>query len=270
MDVVGYLGQGILHEERGIPCQDALAYRSPDGDRRLLVLSDGAGSAEYAKEGAWANVQGILGLFGTHTLESVMQLPEAEQHKLLLGACRSSLARAHADFDAMPWEFSATLLFFVLEGSRWMAGHLGDGFLTVLDREGRAIVSSEPENKDESSQTYFTVSSDAAGHLRLYSGTDHAPAQVLMASDGPCAMFRTRHRILQSAADELLGYVRGGEITSEDTLSQVLDQMNFYPFDRRDDWSVLIWSEGADFGSRPEPTVRSMLEREKLKTERES
>lgn len=265
MDTIGYLGRGILHEEYGMPCQDAADCRSMDNGNRVWALSDGAGSAEFAQEAAWGNIEGLMGLFEAHPLEQILAWPEGQLREEIISSCVCALARNPEIFADRPWHFSATLLFFAWDGCRWAAGHLGDGFMMILDRKQEVLVCSEPENRGADNQTYFTVSEDAPEHLRIYTGEEQLPAQLLMVSDGPCAMFRTRHGSLPSAAEELLGYARGEEITSDDTLSEVLDQMNYYAYDRRDDWSVLIWRDGAGYAAAMPWPVRSMLEQERKK-----
>lgn len=269
MDTLGYLGTGICHEKEGIPCQDALGSRNMENGNRVWALSDGAGSAAFAAQASWGNVKAVMDFFEGHPLASFLLLPEQEQKEALLGACREALEKSSEEFAERPWDFSATLLFFVWDGTHWLAGHLGDGFLTVIDREGTAIITSEPDNWGNRSGTWFTVSLDAGEHLRLYTDPARLPGQLLMVSDGPCAMFRTRSCSHFETAAELLGYVRQGDITSAQTLAEVLDQMTYYAYDRRDDWSVLIWSAEADFESQDGITARSMLaqEMEKMKVE---
>jgi len=48
---------GLAHRRKGLPCQDAIAYRSTP--RPILALSDGAGSAAVSELGARAMVAGI-------------------------------------------------------------------------------------------------------------------------------------------------------------------------------------------------------------------
>lgn len=262
MDTLGYLGTGIFHEKEGNPCQDALASRSMENGNRVWALSDGAGSAAFAAQASRGNVEAVLGFFEAHPLKQFLLLPEQAQKEEILGACWEALERTSGEFAERAWDFSATLLFFVWDGACWLAGHLGDGFLTVLDREWAAIVTSEPDNHGAGNETWFTVSRDAREHLRLYTDPERMPGQLLMASDGPCAMFRTRSGSHRETAEELLGYVRQGDVTSAQTLAEVLDQMTYYAYDRRDDWSLLIWSPEADFEPQVEIIAQSMLERE--------
>lgn len=270
MDTLGFLGTGISHERMRIPCQDALASRSMENGNRIWVLSDGAGSAEFAGQAARCNTEGILAFFGSCTLKSFLACSLQEQKKQLLKACTDALGRCSEEFVHRPWDFSATLLFFVWDGGAWLAGHLGDGFLLIQDRDGEPLVCSAPDNGERSSQTWFTVSPDAMEHLRLYTDPVRLPGRMLMISDGPCAMFRTRAGAYRETAEELLGYVRQGDITSAKTLADVLDQMTHYAYDRRDDWSVWLWDQDADLEPQTEITAQSMLEREMRKIEKQN
>lgn len=61
---------GLAHRRKGMPCQDAVAYRNLP--RPILVLSDGAGSAAISERGAQALVIGITRFL--RTLENELAL----------------------------------------------------------------------------------------------------------------------------------------------------------------------------------------------------
>ncbi|MDA8154231.1 MAG: PP2C family serine/threonine-protein phosphatase [Acidithiobacillus sp.] len=54
---------GLAHRRKGLPCQDAVAFRQ--SQRPILALSDGAGSAAISERGAQALVIGVTRLMRT-------------------------------------------------------------------------------------------------------------------------------------------------------------------------------------------------------------
>lgn len=266
MEMIGFLGRGIDHERRGGPCQDRIGSRSCGNGCRVYAISDGAGSAKYAAEAAQANINAVLDYFERYDLKTFIGLDPMRRRTEILEACRAALGRI-GEFQPAEWvHLAATLLFFVWDGERWAAGHLGDGFFLVQDEAGGELLYSAPENAGKSNRTYFTVSPDAEDHLRICMGeSEQIPGRLLMASDGPCGMFRTRGGSIRATALELLEYVREGAIRTAEVLADVLDQMTVYPLDRMDDWSVLIWSRSAAFSGESVLTEQSMLAREEKK-----
>ena len=61
-----------------------------------------------------------------------------------------------------------TLLFVSIKNNKYIAGHIGDGIIGIIDEKGDAIVLSEPENGEFANTTYFTTSENYKYHLRLY------------------------------------------------------------------------------------------------------
>lgn len=268
MEMIGFLGRGIEHERRGLPCQDALGGRICGNGCRVYAVADGASSASFAEEAAGANVAAVLDYFETKGLDYFLRLEPEERSREILEACRRELYLVRERLGTDWMQLSATLLFFVCDGERWAAGHLGDGVLLVQSRDGEGLLYSEPENAGRKSATYFTVLPDAAEHLRIHAGSpDRTPGRVLLMSDGPCNMFHTRSGSIRETAEELLSYVRPDGIATAEDLADALDQMTVYAFDRMDDWSVVLWSADACFSGTEEIRAQSMLQREERRSQ---
>lgn len=268
MEMIGFLGRGIDHERRGLPCQDALGGRVCGNGCRVYAVADGASSASFAGEAAGANVAAVLDYFETKGLGYFLGLEPEQRSREILDACSRELCLVRERLGADWVHLSATLLFFVCDGERWAAGHLGDGVILVQSRDGEGLLYSEPENAGRRSATYFTVSPDAAEHLRIHTGgPDRSPGRALVMSDGPCNMFLTRNGSVRETAEELLGYVGPDGIATAEDLADALDQMTVYAFDRMDDWSVVLWSADAPFSGTEEIRVQSMLQREERRSQ---
>ena len=227
----------------------------------VLAISDGAGSVRHAREAASAVTGAVTALFEQLAPRDFGMLSRERQVQALLNVCAACTAPLAQN---SPADACATLLFFACDGEAAVYGHLGDGYLLALDDRGRVLWESLPDNTgDDPGRTVFTVSPDASARLRICTawGGDR-PARVLLMSDGPCAMFRSRGGTLAATAAELLGYAAGGQLTSNENLAAVLDQMTLLPSERSDDWSVAIWCRDGTDDGLPAAQECSMLARE--------
>lgn len=254
---------GIAHQREALPCQDMLGHRCCENGNRVLAVSDGAGSARFAREAANTNVNALLDYFERVPLTDFLNKENECRVREILDACIDTLIDCSGEHEnSMLADFAATLIFFVSNGESWAAGHLGDGYLLVQDAGGEVLLSSEPENAGRSNRTYFTLSPDAADHLHITCRAADTPVPdlILMTSDGISPMFRTRRGSDYETAAEILQYVRQGYIRNNADLADALNQMVIYPIDRIDDWSVLIWSNPERFDAYAPAPVVSMLE----------
>lgn len=269
MKILSYLGRGIMHEYRDLPCQDALGCRQADNGNVIAVLSDGAGSARYAAEAAQATVEAVLDHFSAVPLTA--EEPLETLRASVLRTCRERLMDLWEQLGEPDIRhLSATLLFAVSSRERMLLGHLGDGMLTVLDRSGAILLDSPPEHRDgQANATYFVISPWGRQHLRLYSlDLSASPVDFLvMTSDGSWDMFKNRGSGDPVATvREFQQYVNEMDIASNADLADVLNQMAEVAVERMDDWSVLMWSTSAEgtVADAP-PTVVSMLREEEEK-----
>ena len=263
MNIMAYLGLGIAHERMGAPCQDAVRWRVSGDGKAVMVLSDGAGAAEFAKEAAEMTAQSALDFFLSVPLPEFLAREESEQKEDILRAVREALrlhpAYQHENAD----DFSATLLFAVAEGNHILFGHLGDGAIYATDNAGELAYESEPESRGERG-TYFAINPQASQHLRLETRNAEDISGVVLLSDGPYAMFRNRGGgMARETAKELLNYAREGRLTRRSELRDALSQMAEFPGERLDDWSVLLFMRNQESSlDASEPETVSMLKEE--------
>lgn len=266
MNVIAYLGRGIGHERAGAPCQDAVRWRVCEDGKAVMALSDGAGSAEFAKEAAELTAQSVLDFFLSVPLADFLAREETEQKADVLRAVRDALERHPSYRPESAGQFSATLLFAVAEGGRVLFGHLGDGAAYAEDPAGQLVHESEPDKRGEGG-TYFGVSPEAPRRLRLAVRDAGGIAGAVLLSDGPYAMFRNRGGgAAGETARELMDYARENRLTCRAHLRDALKQMAEYPGERLDDWSVLLFAPDQDAEpDPPELETVSMLDEETAK-----
>ncbi|MBQ9521066.1 MAG: protein phosphatase 2C domain-containing protein [Oscillospiraceae bacterium] len=263
MNIIPYLGRGIGHERAGVPCQDAVCWRVCADGKAVMALSDGAGSAEFAKEAAELTAQSVVDFFVSAPLSDFLTREEAGQKADILRAVREALERHPSYQPENAGQFSATLLFTVAEGESVLFGHLGDGAAYAENDAGELVYESEPEKRGEGG-TYFGVSPEAPRHLRLTVRDAGEIAGAVLLSDGPYTMFRNRGGgAARETARELMDYARENQLTRRSHLRDALSQMAEYPGERLDDWSVLLLTRNQDAGAdASELETVSMLDEE--------
>ena len=145
MKILRFLRKGIAHEESGTECQDAAAYMQYAEDLAVLVISDGASQAGYARIGAECNVHAVLELFRQMPVEEFLAKTEAEQKQMILEQCLREIARKADNVQCYDLrQFSATLIFTVITKDLVLTGHLGDGAIYMTNAEHQSCFSSKP------------------------------------------------------------------------------------------------------------------------------
>lgn len=271
MKILRFLRKGIAHKESGTECQDAAAYMQYAEDLAVLVISDGASQAGYARIGAECNVHAVLELFRQMPVEEFLAKTEAEQKQMILEQCLREIARKADNVQCYDLrQFSATLIFTVITKDLVLTGHLGDGAIYMTNAEHQSCFSSKPENIQVSYRTYFTVSKDAYEHLFLQTvkRDELHPAMVVMMSDGPQLMFKDRgFGRAEETAEEMSPFLVTGQVTSDEDLRELLDAMTELESEKMDDWSML-----AAILEEQEPEEESIVpcaeEQEELKEEK--
>lgn len=268
MKLLSYLGWGIIHERQGVPCQDVIGYAAHENGNVVAVLADGAGGAAYAREAAQANVDGVLDYFRDHPAAQFRELEPETAAQAVLGACLDQLMQLAWELGGCRrGDLSATVLFALWDGSVLTLGHLGDGMLMVVDHTGGQSLFSPPEHLPENRRgTWFTVSADAAEHLRLYHLEGNRVGGFLMTSDGAYGMLRDRGGAAR-AAGVLVELVRTDKLNTCAELAELLYRMEPQSDERLDDWSFWIGCPGRETPTVEQHPLVSMLreERERMK-----
>lgn len=270
--ILQYLGRGIYHAQGNLPCQDfILARRLRRSGLTVLALADGAGSAEYARLAARLNCGAVVSFFGKMKTEAAfadfLALPEAERAQQILTHCRRVIGeRMQRERCEKASAFSATLLLAVIGREQVLIGHLGDGAIYCL--EGESLSYSPGENRNGmKNATYFTVSRDAAEHLRMTTLPRDGVSSLLLTSDGTSGLFQGGQVPLS-----LMQAAENGQLPTNRALQEALRDVVEVPILRADDWSVLLWTANepdAVGETVTEPVDMLAEEQEKLWQEQE-
>lgn len=174
--------RGTGHQKNGLPCQDKTIALCENGTT-CIALADGAGSAPLSHFGAEATVH-IVARELCHSFEEFYKAKDSRIVRLrLIDAVQEKLQELSTEHGASMKDFASTLLFVAQKDKRYIAGQLGDGCMAVLRAKETCLVT-KPEKGEFANVTYFTTSSDAEQHLKLFKGEVGALSGFFLMSDG--------------------------------------------------------------------------------------
>lgn len=273
MNIFQFLGKGVFHEDHGMECQDRLLIRRVSERKHIFAISDGCSSSAYAKEAAQRNVDTIETIFTQLNINELSAgslatvFPKLGQKLLSLddiGECfrvifRSQmvkLARQMHIQNPKLEDFCATLVFLVQEEEKTLIGHIGDGVLICYNAQGVATYISNPENGQDSSHTYFTLSDDFSSRFHYEVIPTDTYESCVLFSDGPQKMFYYEGGgvVEQGVRDEIIIPMIMGKIqTNQDfqnKLQELISHAMHYIFD---DWSIIVAQkgQGAEIDEKP-------------------
>jgi hypothetical protein len=166
---------GSSHVATGTPCQDASVVKTAKaGEWVVIVVSDGAGTATRAEEGAHL----VVKFFSEELLKLVDELTTRSPghwindfviEKVL--QTRIALRRLANSDDIR--DFNCTVVACLLGPSGGFSIHIGDGAVVggyrkeSNDPAAASLFLSEPENGEYANETFFITEGDWVKHLRI-------------------------------------------------------------------------------------------------------
>ena len=200
---------------------------------------------------------------------SVVEHISGQVKNNIIDLCRSAIEEKARRFGINDIkEFSATLLFAVYDNEFWYFGHLGDGLITVRNKEGKIIYSSDPMNGKSRTQTVFTVSDNAKQLLRLARINEKDVEQFMMCSDGPYKWLYTSGDAnpvkINALITKLLDEVSSGKVADHGDLDSYLAHNTESLRQRMDDWSMLIYDRSQSPCAEHDGSVVSMWEQDRI------
>ena len=161
--VVGAAVQGVSHLRQGLPCQDAVEYRSLEGGVLLVALADGAGSADHADLGARQAVETAMGWISTG-LESGLPEECCAWHELFWEAFESSrqaLEQLAEETGEPLRSLATTLTCAAVTADRLVVGQIGDGVVVARDGDGSLFTVTRSQRGEYVNETNFLTQDDA-------------------------------------------------------------------------------------------------------------
>jgi len=160
--IIGTSTAGSKHLAKDIPCQDAFHYKIlPDGTL-IIAVSDGAGSAEKAREGS-----DFVSMHAVTYLEDIIDADAPSDSKKWEEALRSAflktrdaLEESANESEALFRDYSATLIMAVLTDELVIGGMVGDCAAVALKESDELFSLCKPQKGEYANVTNFITHRD--------------------------------------------------------------------------------------------------------------
>lgn len=178
---VSHSSIGVLHHQKGMPCQDYSECRILEDGVIIGAVSDGAGSAKYSDKGSQLVVKTTLDYFSK--INKIIQKRKKLQRKTHLHFCQLEAQRlftklvqeklierlqekARQEGYSLQ-ELACTLLCFIATPN-WIAGmQIGDGFLVIRLAEENYELLFTPDKGEYANETTFVTSANALEDMQV-------------------------------------------------------------------------------------------------------
>jgi hypothetical protein len=252
---------GRSHGQKEIPCQDKIFSVSRD-PFHAITLADGAGSCPLSHEGA-ALVTELTACYLSSHMRALAGKPPGEWAALILNHLTRNLASRAKALNAGSRDLSSTLLFAVVYGDNYVAGHIGDGVIGCLKKDGLHLVS-EPESGEFINTTFFVTTPGALQHFRLYRGSGADVEGFFLMSDGAAeSLFDRKQKSFSKALIQMLSWLDGA---SRKEVCDALDanMKTFMLPKTTDDCSLIVLKKSTftapQLAVLPEPVIEEALQ----------
>jgi len=182
--IIGEKSIGTSHIQSGKPCEDSISYNLiQENDKEILLccLSDGAGSAKYAKDASTLATTKAVEELTKRILENkridesfILTLAELLYEELVILAKVSS---------ATLNEYSCTFLGCVLYEDSSIFFQIGDGIIIREDGCGNYTTIWLPQNGEYSNTTTFLIDDSFFGNLKIQK-LDQPINEIALTTDG--------------------------------------------------------------------------------------
>ena len=244
--VEGY-AVGTSHQSTETPCQDRCAstvFLAEDGGEVMAcAVSDGAGSAGRAEQGAQIVCDTLLACAReTLTQSSDLDAVSDEIIRSWFLQAREQIRAQAGDDDAMVRDYAATGLLAVASAYQTLCAQIGDGAIVIRKCEGPGFeVAIWPEGAEYANETFFVTDPASAEHVQI--ARYDKVCDVVAFSDGlqRLALDQVEHAAYTRFFTPLVGTIRSSNDT--DLLeTQLVAYLNSKPINERtdDDKSLAI------------------------------
>lgn len=173
---------GEYHKSKGKENEDAYKILV-NGDYVYCIVSDGAGSSNFAKETAWCTVDAV-GDFCYNSGQNFF-IDEKENAKHLIFDVQQALFERAKELKTELSEMMCTLVLLAVntKTKQYVTVHVGDGLIAEIDGKDTKVLS-YPENGVTKQYTYMVNSPNVMKHLRVKSSDYESETKFLVCTDG--------------------------------------------------------------------------------------
>lgn len=180
-----YTQTGVLHASQGKENQDSVRVVE-NCDCLFCILSDGAGSSEFAKQASNATVDEAACYLKRCSSDLFDEQAQIERvKKELVYNIQQALFEKTKNHNADLSDMMCTLLIIGIDkkNKRYITIHVGDGLIAKM-KNNKVDIISYPENGITKQYTYFVNSPDVFKHLRVSSGKYTDDELFFVSTDG--------------------------------------------------------------------------------------
>ena len=173
---------GEYHKSIGKENEDAVKI-VVNGEYIYGIISDGAGSSNYAKEAAWCTVNSV-GNFCYKTGSEFFK-DEKETARYLIFEVQQALFERAEELNTDLPQMMCTLVLLAINTKtmQYVTVHIGDGLIAKTTKDKTEIIS-YPENGATKQYTYMVNSPNVMKHLRVKTDNFESEAEFFMCTDG--------------------------------------------------------------------------------------
>lgn len=149
---------GTSHEKSCLPCQDFSGYVK-HGERLVLAIADGAGSAAFSEQGAKTAVEAVLGKMAQY--EGALEDLTIEYTESLLNKVLEELKVIALASSSRLGDYATTLLGAIIDNDGAYFFQIGDG-CWIADTDKGIECATWPVNGEYINETVFITSPNVA------------------------------------------------------------------------------------------------------------
>lgn len=173
---------GEYHKSKGKKNEDAYKILV-NGDYVYCIVSDGAGSSNFAKEAAWCTVN-TTGDFCYKSGQNFFIDAKDNAKNLIFDVQQALFERAkELNTDLSQMMCTLVLLAVNTKTKQYVTVHIGDGLIAKTTKNKTKIVS-YPENGVTKQYTYMVNSPNVMKHLRVKSSDYDSETEFFVCTDG--------------------------------------------------------------------------------------
>ncbi len=238
------IGRG--HLKNNTPCQD-FSYSFKKDNTYISVVCDGAGSCKYSHYGAEVVAKCVSNLLYKYfdELYIMNEINKKYVSILIVSEAINNLTDKSKELNCDIKDLSSTLLFVGVKNGKYLAGHIGDGVIGIMENDNVNVLS-HPDNGEFANITYFITGNYAIDRLRTYNGSCEGVNGFILMTDGASeSIYHRKDKILAKICVKLINYLKGN---SEEECYQFLEKLLKEEIVKRtiDDCSIALMSLDAD------------------------
>jgi len=192
--IIGASVQGTIHKRSGVPCQDAHAYKILSDSTIIIVVADGAGSADQSAEGASCAVKHGLSSIEQHLRPLLKSNDPSKSQSISEEVCRSIMNEAFNDAHQAilelarskkisPRDLASTLIAAFTFENCLVSAQIGDGAAVAQSIDGHFFATIQPQRGEYANETNFLSAENPLDYLEVNVSQQPIKSLVVM-TDG--------------------------------------------------------------------------------------